>query len=151
MVTDDDVSLVWLKDQGQTAAAVAALAADKAGANTARVDYVLSGGALAAQFNSPLKDPRTPDLIIQPEPGTIYSTSNAKVMEHGGFAPDDTHVAMLVVNGANMVSGGSGGGTIVSTPVRTYQVAPTILADLGLNPQKLDSVRIEHVQVLPAS
>jgi hypothetical protein len=149
-VTDDDISLIWLQDQSQTAAAVAALEADKAGPDTAKVDYILSGSGLAKQFNSPLSDPRTPDLIIQPVPGTIYSTSKAKVMEHGGFAPDDTHVAMLVVNGANMVAGNQLNATVAS-PVRTYQVAPTILADLGLNPGKLDSVRIEHVQVLPAS
>lgn len=159
-VTDDDVSLIWLKDQSQTAQAVAALETDKAGPDTARVDYVLSGAALAQQFNSPLSDPRTPDLIVQPDPGTIYSTSNAKVMEHGGFAPDDTHVALLVVNGADLNGQlhdheGWGdrrhhGGAVVDTPVRTYQVAPTILADLGLDPQKLDSVRLEHVQVLPA-
>ena len=118
---------------------------------------MLSGGALARQFNSPTVDPRTPDLIVQPTPATIYSTSNAKVMEHGGFAPDDTHVAMLVVNGADIDGRlhdhdgrGSHGGTTVTTPVRTYQVAPTILADLGLDPQRLDSVRLEHVQVLPA-
>jgi hypothetical protein len=57
---------------------------------------------------------------------------------------------MLVVNGANMV-GHTPIGNTVSTPVRTYQVAPTILADLGLNPNKLDSVRMENVQVLPTS
>ena len=153
-VTDDDVALVWLNDQTKADDAVAALNADKAGPNKARVDYILSGSTLAQQFNSPLVDPRTPDLIIQPEVGTIYSHSKAKVMEHGGFAPDDTHVAMLVVNGANMVGGGASqgenGGT-VSTPVRTYQVAPTILSDLGLNPNDLDSVMQEHVQVLPTS
>jgi hypothetical protein len=149
-VIDDDVALVWLKDQSQTAAAVQALNADKNGPNTAKVDYVLSGPALAAQFNNPLQDPRTPDLIVQPMVGTIYSHSTAKVMEHGGFAEDDTHVAMIVVNGANMV-GDTPIGNTVSTPVRTYQVAPTILADLGLNPNKLDSVRIENVQVLPTS
>jgi hypothetical protein len=146
---DDDVALVWLKDQSQTAAAVQALNADKNGPNTANIDYVLSGPALASQFNSPLQDPRTPDLIVQPMVGTIYSHSTAKVMEHGGFAPDDTHVAMLVVNGANI--GDTPIGNTVSTPVRTYQVAPTILADLGLNTNKLDSVRIENVQVLPTS
>jgi hypothetical protein len=103
---------------------VAALNADKAGPNTAHIDYVLSGLALAARFNSPLLDPRTPDLIIQPTPGTIYSSSRAKVMEHGGFAEDDTHVAMLVVNGTSLLSGSPAGGT-VNQPVRTYQVAPT--------------------------
>jgi hypothetical protein len=148
LVTDDDISLVWLKNQSQTQQAVSALQADKAGPDTARVQYVLSGKVLANRFNSPLVDPRTPDLIIQPVPGTIYSGSNKKVMEHGGFAPDDTHVAMLVVKGADMVSGNQVDDQ-ADTPVRTYQVAPTILADLGLNPGQLDSVRIEHVQVLP--
>jgi hypothetical protein len=150
VVTDDDIALIWLQDQSQTSAAVAALQADKAGANTAKVDYILSGSTLAQQFNSPLQDPRTPDLIVQPEEGTIYSHSNAKVMEHGGFAEDDTHVAMLVVDGSNLISKTLVGNT-VDTPVRTAQVAPTILADLGLNPNKLDSVRLENVQVLPTS
>jgi hypothetical protein len=156
-VTDDDIALIWLKDQSQTAAAVAALNADKNGANTAHIQYVLSGSALAQQFGSPTTDPRTPDLIVQPIPGTIYSHSAAKVMEHGGFAPDDTHVALLVVKGANLTVGPSGrgqghgddGGKTIGTPVRTYQVAPSILAFLGLDPGQLDSVRLEHLQVLP--
>ena len=149
-VVDDDVALVWLANQGQTAAAVAALNADKSGPNTAKVDYVLSGPALAAQFNSPMQDPRTPDLIVQPVVGTIYSHSTAKVAEHGGFSSNDTNVAMLVVNGVNVVNNTPVGAT-VTQPVRTYQVAPTILADLGVNPNKLDAVRIENVQVLPGS
>jgi hypothetical protein len=69
-------------------------------------------------------------------------------MEHGGFAEDDTHVALVTTNGANMVSGTPVGATITQ-PVRTYQVAPTILSDLGLNPNQLDSVRTEGIQVLP--
>jgi hypothetical protein len=40
-------------------------------------------------------------------------------------------------------------GTVITQPVRTYQVAPTILSALGLNPNKLDAVRIDGVQVLP--
>ena len=144
-LTDDDVALVWLKDQGQTQTAVDALNANKAAAN---VDTVLSGAALSSQFNSPTQDPRTPDLIVLPTYGTIYSHSKSKVMEHGGFADDDTHVALLVVNGANIVNNSPGGGTNDAL-VRTYQVAPTILSLLGLNPNKLDSVRIEGVKVLP--
>jgi hypothetical protein len=69
-------------------------------------------------------------------------------MEHGGFAEDDTHVAMLTVNGANVVNN-SKVGTTITQPVRTYQVAPTILSDLGLNPNQLDAVRTEGIQVLP--
>jgi hypothetical protein len=69
-------------------------------------------------------------------------------MEHGGFSEDDNHAALLTVNGANAVAG-TGAGNVVTQPVQNYQVAPTILSDLGLNPNKLDSVRIESVQVLP--
>src|SRR2546429_256580 len=145
--TDDDISLMWLKDQSQETTAVNALMADKAGANTARVQYVLSGQPLADRFNSPLVDPRTPDLIVQPIPGTIYSGSGAKVAEHGGFATDDTHVALIVVNGALLT--GNGGGNVVDDRVTTSQVAPTVLAALGLNPGKLDAARIEHTPVLP--
>src|SRR5207302_1599994 len=125
------------------------LLADEAGANTARVQYVLSGKTLAERFNSPLVDSRTPDFIVQPVPGTIYTGSGAKVAEHGGFAADDTHVAMIVVNGARLMGGGgNGGGNVVDDRVTTAQVAPTVLAALGLNPSKLDAVRIEHTQVL---
>jgi Type I phosphodiesterase / nucleotide pyrophosphatase len=151
MVTDDDVSLIWMNPATQTAdtaKGVAALQNSMSHGNPAHIQTLLYGPALTAQFGDPTKDPRTPDIIIQPIPGTIYSSSNAKVMEHGGFAEDDTHVALLTVKGANIVNNTKVGATI-GDQVRTYQVAPTILADLGLNPKKLDSVRIEHVQVLP--
>ncbi len=151
LVTDDDVSLIWMKpasQQADTQAAVNALLQSEQNGNPARIQTVLYGAALEAQFGNPTTDPRTPDIIIQPIPGTIYSKSGAKVMEHGGFSEDDTHVALLAVNGANVVSGTSVGLTI-SEPVRTYQVAPTILSDLGLDPWRLDAVRIEHVRVLP--
>jgi hypothetical protein len=154
-VVDDDVSLIWMNPATQkkdTAAGVAALKASETATppNPANIQTLLSGSALQAQFGNPATDPRTPDIIIQPIPGTIYSHSKAKVMEHGGFAEDDTHVALLTVDGANIVNHKSVGATI-DRPVRTYQVAPTIVADLGLNPKKLDSVRIEGVQVLPGS
>jgi hypothetical protein len=150
-ITDDDVSLIWMNPATQaadTAKGVAALQNSMAHGNPARIQTLLYGPALTAQFGDPTKDPRTPDIIIEPIPGTIYSGSNAKVMEHGGFAEDDTHVALLTVNGANIVNSTAVGATITQ-PVRTYQVAPTILSDLGLNSKKLDSVRIEGVQVLP--
>jgi hypothetical protein len=37
----------------------------------------------------------------------------------------------------------------VKTPVLTQQVAPTILRTLRLDPDRLDSVRMEQVPVLP--
>jgi hypothetical protein len=153
-ITDDDVSLIWMNPTTQaadTAKGVAALQNSISHGNPANIQTLLYGPALAAQFGDPTNDPRTPDIIIQPNPGTIYSKSKGKVMEHGGFANDDTHVALLTVNGANVVNGTTADRSTVSQPVRTYQVAPTILSDLGLNPNKLDSVRIEGVQVLPGS
>jgi len=37
----------------------------------------------------------------------------------------------------------------VTNPVETAQIAPTILKALGLPPQSLPAVRIEHTQSLP--
>jgi len=37
----------------------------------------------------------------------------------------------------------------INVPVFNQQVAPTILRALGLDPDELDAVRAEHVQVLP--
>lgn len=147
-LTDDDVSLIWLADQSQTAAAVAALQASIGAGNPARIQSILSGAALTAQFGDPTQDPRTPDIIISPIPGTIYSHSTAKVAEHGGFAEDDTHVAMVVFNGGHIAAHGQHA-TTVTTPVTTSQVAPTILQTLGLNPAALDAVQSQGTQVLP--
>ena len=154
--TDDDIALVWLKHRSQTAKAVAALDASIAAGNPARISYILSGAALEKQFGNPATDPRTPDLIVQPIPGTIYSSSKAKVAEHGGFSLDDSNVALVVVNGSTLAKADAGqkvsqlgGGRMVESQVTTTQVAPTILAALGLSPAKLDAVRIQHTAVLP--
>ena len=37
----------------------------------------------------------------------------------------------------------------VTSPVETEQVAPTVLAALGLDASKLDTVQLEGTQVLP--
>jgi arylsulfatase A-like enzyme len=139
--TDDDVALVWLKNQAQTNDAVTSLTTAP-GQGQAAVQTVLSGGALARQFGNPLTDPRTPDLIVEPTLGTIYSHSAAKVAEHGGFNPTDTNVALLVANGVP-------GARYNNDPVHTTQIAPTILKALGLDPLALDAVRAEHTHTLP--
>jgi arylsulfatase A-like enzyme len=54
----------------------------------------------------------------------------------------DRHVLMLV-------SGAAAPTRVVSDPVETTQVAPTILALLGLNPNQLTAVQAEGTQVLP--
>ncbi len=147
--TTDDISLVWLPDQSQTAAAVKALEADRKGANTANIQYVLSGDALADKFGDPLHNTRTPDLIVQPIPGTIYTHSVAKVAEHGGFAAHDTHVALLVVKGSSEERSGDDASAVVDEAVATRQIAPTILQFLDLDPSALKSVREEGTRPLP--
>ncbi len=140
-VQDDDVALIWL--QGQTPATIAAAAAFiNKNAKALFVDEVLAGDELKLKFNDPATDPRTPDIIVQPEYGTIYTTSTAKNAEHGGMSYSDTNVALLVSN-PHLQS------AVVKTPVTTAQVAPTILNALGLDPRALNSVRIEHTPVLP--
>ena len=44
---------------------------------------------------------------------------------------------------------GQAGGATISTPVETTQIAPTILTLLGLDPNQLQAVQMEHTQVLP--
>jgi hypothetical protein len=139
--TSDDVALIWLKDQTKTAAAVAILQADQQSLNSARIQKIYAGAELITHFGTPAGG-RTPDIIIQPIPGTIYSKSSAKISEHGGFADDDTHV-LLVVSNPGLEP------RQVVAQVANKQVAPTILRALGLNPRALDAVRMEGTRVLP--
>ena len=137
--TEDDVALLWLKDQTQATAAAAAISA---AASTTALGEIFVGNAITQLFNDPLKDPRTPDLIVSPNVGIIYTTSKKKQAEHGGFNHDDTNVALLVYNPALT-------GATLTNPVNTAQIAPTILAVLGLEPNHLQAVRNEETQLLP--
>lgn len=71
-----------------------------------------------------------------------YSGSGKKLAEHGGFSRDDTNVMMLVSNPSFERK-------VVTSPVETMQVAPTILKALGVDPNALQAVRIEGTRVLP--
>ncbi|MDE2161170.1 MAG: alkaline phosphatase family protein, partial [Burkholderiales bacterium] len=110
-VIDDDVAFVWLRDPGRHAAAVAALrAAGACPAVDARTHLapprnalicIDGGGSVSDLWREPQRfgnpaDGRRPDLMVQPAPGVIYTRSAGKDMEHGGYAPDDSHVALLV-------------------------------------------------------
>ena len=90
----------------------------------------------------PNGDPRTPDIVVTPNIGVTYSGSTKKLAEHGGFSHDDTNVMMLLSNPSFSLK-------TVTSPVETTQIAPTILAALGLDPDKLIAVRVEGTQVLP--
>jgi hypothetical protein len=93
-------------------------------------------------FNNPATDSRTPDIIVQPVYGTIYTTSKTKNAEHGGFSFGDTNVGLIISNPDLHPH-------VVKTPVATSQVAPTILELLGIDPDALKSVRVELTPVLP--
>ena len=156
-VTDDDVAFVWLNDQSQREAVhsvlTAATACPAVDPTTKTVTSVLplvcadNGGAVIDLSTVPRKfgDPangRTPDFMVQPNPGVIYTTSQAKDMEHGGFAADDGHVALLV-------SLPTMERHTVTRHVKTTQVAPTVVKALGLDPRLLQAVRKEGTRVLP--
>jgi hypothetical protein len=106
------------------------------------IDEVLSDDDLELKFNDPKHDSRTPDIIVQPQYGTVYTTSKKKNAEHGGLSFADTNVALIVSNPRIR-------GAVLKTPVVTSQVAPTILKALDINPEALRSVAIERTSVLP--
>jgi hypothetical protein len=139
-VQDDDIGLVWLQGQNISNQQVADYL--NANASALFIDEVMGGAELTLKFNDPAKDSRTPDIIVQPVYGTIYTTSTAKNAEHGGFSFGDTNVGLIVSHPALKPS-------VVKTPVVTSQVAPSILHVLGLDPKTLHSVQVEGTELLP--
>jgi hypothetical protein len=138
-VQDDDIALIWLPDQSKTPEVAAYL---NTHANDLFIEEVLAGAELKARFNGPLTDSRTPDIIVQPVYGTIYTTSTKKIAEHGGLSFGDTNVGLIVSNP-------SLDARKVKTPVVTSQVAVTILEALGIDSNQLDAVRKERTNALP--
>jgi hypothetical protein len=147
--TQDDVSLLWLDRGANVANAVHAL--EVSGTGGIGLGQIFYGSSLAALYNTPGVpmrfggqggDPRTPDIIVQPNVGVVYTGSSKKQSEHGGFAQDDTNV-MLLVSQPHLHA------RTVTSFVETAQVAPTILKILGLDPDSLDAVRLEGTPVLP--
>ena len=138
---EDDISMLWLTDQSQTESSVATLAL-AANENLFGQGEIFSGPSLTLQFNDPLTDSRTPDIIIAPNVGVIYTGGTGKVSEHGGFAYDDRNVLLIVSNPSYKPS-------TFNDQVETRQIAPTIVKALGLDPTLLNAVRSEHTETLP--
>jgi hypothetical protein len=136
----DDGSLIWLTDPELVDGVVATLSTP---ANQAAlgIQEIFAGQAMKNKFNDPGSDPRTPDIILKVNTGVIF-TGGTKIAEHGGFNEDDVHVALLLsIPGLDSKT--------IKTPVSNQQVAATIVKALGIDPNKLDAVRKEQVQVLP--
>ncbi|MEZ0065836.1 putative AlkP superfamily pyrophosphatase or phosphodiesterase [Streptacidiphilus sp. MAP12-20] len=152
---DDDGMLLWLNDRSQAAADFAKnylLAQSGTGTdvNKAAKPFTHGGlskvyaGAEAAQYFGVKKgDAAVPDVFGIAQYGVVYTGGTGKVAEHGGAHADDLNVP-LVISGAFVPNQ-----VIDNAPVQTKQIAPTILALLGLNPADLMAVHKEGTQVLP--
>jgi len=138
-VNDDDIALIWLQDQSLGKQVTDYL---NTNAPALFIDEVMGGAELKLKFNDPLKDSRTPDVIVQPQYGTIYTGSTKKNAEHGGFSYGDTNVGLIVSNPTLQAR-------VLKTLVATSQVAPTILRALEIDPENLKSVRLEKTKPLP--
>ena len=152
-IAEDDISQLWLTDSSRTGDVVTALEAAGTAIGLGQIYY---GASLTTLFNAPgvpehpgpcckLReggDPRTPDVVVIPNVGVVYTGNLKKQSEHGGYAWDDTNVMLLVSNpGLERKT--------VHSFVETTQVAPTILQLLGLDPDDLDAVKREGTPVLP--
>ena len=139
---DGDLASIWLKDQGRTDEVVKTLSLPE-NKSQADIEQILAGESLKLMFNDPRQDDRTPDIVLIPRLGGLYLEEDSKfISEHGGFNDEDTHVALLLAN-PSFTAG------VIKTPVQTTQIAPTIMAALGLDPQALQAVRRELTRPLP--
>jgi hypothetical protein len=164
----DDVSLIYLQDQSQTALAVKTLENFKQNASidvffqgtkvtlpaSQIIDKILSGpGLVNAGLGNPATDSTTPDIIVTLKEGYLWVSNGAlknkaafKRAEHGGFSDADTHIA-LIVSGGSLDKGLDG--TTQTEQVSTKQIAVSALEALGLNPNKLQGAVIEGTKALP--
>ncbi|MEU6554403.1 alkaline phosphatase family protein [Streptomyces sp. NPDC046915] len=152
---DDDAMLIWLTDRSKAATdfAKAYLLARSGKGNgiggedkpftASGLEKLYAGAAAARYFHVRPGDSRVPDLVGITQYGVVYTGGKGKIAEHGGAHADDLAVP-LIVSGAAAPHGAR-----VDDTVETTQIAPTILRLLGLNPQALDAVRIEHTRALP--
>ena len=137
---DGSIAMLWLKDHRHTTDVVKALRSKQ---TEAGIQQIFSGESLKLMFADPASDPRMPDLVIQPNLGVIYAEADdGFIEEHGGFTDEDTHVALTVSLPSFLPRE-------VKSPVRTAQIAPTILEQLGLNPESLEAVVKEMTPALP--
>jgi hypothetical protein len=152
---DDDAMLMWLNDRSQIAADFAKhfllhhsgtgndVNGNPKPFTASGLAQVYAGSQSAAFFKVQVGDPRVPDIFGIAQYGTVYTGGMGKIAEHGGANPQDRDVPLVVSGDPIQVH------ALVTTSVETTQIAPTILSLLGLDPNALEAVRIEHTAVLP--
>jgi hypothetical protein len=72
----------------------------------------------------------------------VIFAGGSKIAEHGGINEDDVHTALLL-------SLPRFDPQTVRIAVSNQQVAPTIIKALGMDPNELQAVQKEKIQVLP--
>ena len=151
---NDDGMLLWLNDRSATALGFAKnfllnhsgtgndINGNPKPYTSSGLATIYAGAASAAYFKVPTTDSRYPDILGIAQYGVVFTGKKAKIAEHGGANPQDLNVP-IVVSGGDLGSDEANRGL-----VETTQIAPTILKLLGLNPNALKSVQIEHTKVL---
>jgi hypothetical protein len=152
---DDDGMLIWLDDRSGEATEFAKrfllshsgtgndINGDPKPYTSSGLRKVYAGPAAARYFDVPPGDPRVPDVFGISQYGVVYTGGQGKIAEHGGANPQDRNVP-LVVSGGPVEDH-----AVVGKPVETTQIAPTILKLLGLAPDSLQAVQLEHTRTLP--
>jgi hypothetical protein len=139
-VTGGDAAMIWLRDSAKTAAVVKAFGDQSVALG---ITDIYSGARLTLTLNSPMKDSRTPDIILQPELGVLWTSQNDQAsVAHGGMLDEETHVALLV-------SGSQLTGRYDPTYVPTTQLGPLLLRALGMEKFDLQALHLEHSPALP--
>jgi Type I phosphodiesterase / nucleotide pyrophosphatase len=152
--TDDDAWQSYLSDTSQQAADFVkdylwthTATGNTASGGTRTLEHsglakIYAGEESADYFGVPVSDPRHPDVWGVVQVGVVYTGGRGKIAEHGGANPGDRDVPIVVY--------APGVEPQVSHRwVETAQIAPTIIRLLGLDPNALRAVEIEHTQVLP--
>ena len=152
---NDDGMLMWLSDRSVAATSFAKdfllhhsgtgndIHGNPKAYTASGLKTVFAGAAAAVYFNVAAGDARVPDIFGISQYGVVYTGGHGKISEHGGANPQDRDVPLVV-------SGGPVDDHVVSSArVVTTQIAPTILRLLGLNPNALQAVQIEHTRALP--
>ncbi|GAA1447096.1 hypothetical protein [Leifsonia poae] len=151
--TDDDLWQSYLSDNSQTADDFvkaylwnhSAQGLDAGGTPVtvqhSGLSQLWAGKDAANFFGVAVDSGHYPDVFGEVQEGVIYS-GPTKLAEHGGMNTGDRHV-LMVIDGSGVPA------QVNSAPVETTQVAPTILAALGLDPSSLTAVQKEGTQVLP--
>ena len=138
------ISVIWLKDQGKTMAAINQFDNPKARA-ALEISKLYYGRSLELFANDPRDDSRVPDIVVEPRMGVDYTRIMSNQAEHGGFNIEDRNVALVVADYGNPRIAGD----LIKTSVDTTQLAPTIAVALGLDPLELQAVRKEKTVALP--